>query len=70
MKINKLINNKNQIMQGPLEIIPRVFNDERGYFYETWNQRDFQKNVSPNINFVQDNQSLSKKAPLTQRQID
>ncbi len=37
---------------------PRVFNDARGYFFESWRQRDFDALVRP-IRFVQDNESCS-----------
>lgn len=39
-------------------IEPRVFGDERGYFFESWSQKDFDENVRP-IKFVQDNESKS-----------
>lgn len=41
-------------------IEPRVFGDERGFFMESWNERDFNTQVE-NVNFVQDNHSRSKK---------
>lgn len=40
-------------------IEPRVFLDERGYFYESFNQKEFEEKVGKKINFVQDNQSKS-----------
>jgi dTDP-4-dehydrorhamnose 3,5-epimerase len=44
-------------------IEPKIFEDERGHFYESYNQEQFiKKNI--NINFVQDNQSLSHKNVL------
>ena len=30
-----------QILSGPLLITPKVFGDERGFFYESWNERNF-----------------------------
>ncbi|WP_028888623.1 dTDP-4-dehydrorhamnose 3,5-epimerase [Tenacibaculum ovolyticum] len=39
-------------------IEPKVFNDERGYFYESFNQHKFNENIEE-INFVQDNESKS-----------
>jgi len=48
---------------GLLEIIPKVFGDERGYFYESYNKELFQ-NFGVNFEFVQDNQSLSNKGVL------
>jgi dTDP-4-dehydrorhamnose 3,5-epimerase len=46
---------------GPLEIIPRKIEDERGYFSEIFRLRDFAARVGPTA-FVQDNQSLSVRA--------
>lgn len=45
-------------IEGPVIIKPRVFNDARGYFYESYNKADFDKEVAP-VDFVQDNQSMS-----------
>ncbi|PID45372.1 MAG: dTDP-4-dehydrorhamnose 3,5-epimerase [Proteobacteria bacterium] len=39
-------------------IEPQVFGDERGFFMETWQARDFQQNVA-DVQFVQDNHSKS-----------
>lgn len=43
---------------------PNVFRDERGVFYETYNQTVFEKNTGLKVNFVQDNQSVSSKGVL------
>ena len=46
-------------------IEPLVFGDERGFFMETWNQKEFAEKVSDKkIVFVQDNHSKSKKGIL------
>lgn len=46
-----------------LIIKPRVFEDDRGYFYESFNQEEYaQRGV--NLEFVQDNQSRSKRGVL------
>ena len=45
-------------IEGPLIIEPRVFRDDRGYFFESWSQRDFDAAVGP-VRFVQDNESKS-----------
>lgn len=42
---------------------PKVFGDERGYFMESWSQRDFEAAVCP-IHFVQDNESKSRYGVL------
>lgn len=43
---------------------PHVFQDERGVFYETYNQNVFEKITGLKVNFVQDNQSVSSKGVL------
>ena len=45
-------------ISGLLIIEPRVFEDARGYFFESFSQRDFDEKVQP-IVFVQDNESKS-----------
>ncbi|MBQ9474855.1 MAG: dTDP-4-dehydrorhamnose 3,5-epimerase [Bacteroidales bacterium] len=45
-------------IEGPLIIEPRVFGDARGYFFESYSQRDFDEIVAP-VAFVQDNESMS-----------
>ena len=64
MKVNKLRNKENQIINGPLEIKPKIFNDDRGYFYETWNAKDFEAKIDSETSFVQDNQSFSERGTL------
>ena len=43
---------------------PKIFEDPRGYFMETWRKEDFDKAIGQSINFVQDNQSKSSKGVL------
>ena len=45
-------------------IEPKVHKDERGFFYESFNENNFLKEVGIKINFVQDNHSFSKKNVL------
>ena len=45
-------------------IEPDIFKDERGLFYESFNQQKFNEAVSQNITFVQDNHSKSSKGVL------
>ncbi|ALI01742.1 dTDP-4-dehydrorhamnose 3,5-epimerase [Pseudomonas sp. FW306-02-F02-AA] len=47
-----------------LIIEPKVFGDERGFFYESFNARDFQQATGLNTTFVQDNHSRSQKGVL------
>lgn len=45
-------------------IEPNVFADDRGYFFESYNEEKFNKALGQNINFVQDNESFSSKGVL------
>ena len=47
-------------IEGLVELMPRIFEDERGLFFESYNAEVFEKLGLPR-NFVQDNQSFSKK---------
>jgi dTDP-4-dehydrorhamnose 3,5-epimerase len=42
-------------------IEPRVFNDSRGFFYESFNERDFRVRTGVDVHFVQENHSLSAR---------
>ncbi len=48
---------------GLLEIIPTIYNDDRGWFYEFYKQDTFHKHTI-NYTFVQENQSFSKKGVI------
>lgn len=50
-------------IEGLCVIEPKVFGDARGYFMETYNEQDMEK-AGLHYNFVQDNQSASKKGVL------
>jgi len=50
-------------LKGVLVIKPKVFEDARGYFFESYNANLF-KQAGLNLDFVQDNQSLSQKGVL------
>lgn len=43
---------------------PKVFADARGYFMETWRASDFNEHIGHEVNFVQDNQSMSSRGVL------
>ena len=64
MEIQKIVSNKNKIIDGPLLIEENIYTDERGFFVESWNQRLFNECIKKEINFVQDNHSYSKKGVL------
>ena len=51
------------VLDGVYIIEPTVFGDERGYFMETYSQRDMEE-AGLDMNFVQDNQSMSAKGVL------
>lgn len=58
-----MINVIETAIPGVVIIEPKVFGDARGYFMETWSQRDFDAQVRP-IKFVQDNESKSSYGVL------
>jgi len=71
LKINETLRSKRMgkitVEETPIEglkvISPTVFGDNRGYFMETYNYNDF-KEAGIDCQFVQDNQSASKKGVL------
>tara|TARA_Y200000002_G_C22470517_1_gene574379 strand:- start:25 stop:624 length:600 start_codon:yes stop_codon:yes gene_type:complete len=68
LKTQKLFFKNEDTITGPLLITPNVFKDERGFFMESWNIKDWEKilnkdNQSIN-NFVQDNHSKSTRGVL------
>jgi len=58
-----MINVIETAIPGVLILEPKVFGDARGYFMESWNQRDFEAAVGP-VRFVQDNESKSRYGVL------
>lgn len=54
---------KETAIKGVYVIEPRVFNDERGYFFEAFKQAEFEANVGK-VDFVQDNESKSSRGVL------
>lgn len=50
-------------LPGVLVLEPEVFGDARGYFFESWNQRDFDALAGP-VHWVQDNESKSRYGVL------
>lgn len=51
-----------EVIKTPIESVviiePRIFTDPRGYFFESFSQREFNEKVRP-VTFVQDNESMS-----------
>lgn len=58
-----MINVIQTTIPGVVIIEPKLFGDDRGYFMETWSQKDFDEQVRP-IKFVQDNESKSSYGVL------
>lgn len=58
------MNLKETRLEGCFIIEPKVFEDKRGYFCETFNQKTFNNQTGLVIDFVQDNESLSSKGVL------
>lgn len=66
-------------IDGLLIIEPRIFGDARGYFFESFNAREFAEKTGIQVNFVQDNESMShygvlrglhfQKPPYTQSKL-
>lgn len=51
-------------LKGCFILEPKIINDERGYFMESFNENTFQTAVGQEVHFVQDNQSFSTKGVL------
>ena len=51
-------------LKGCFIIEPKVLEDHRGYFFESFNQNRFNELIGKNIDFVQDNESFSSKGVL------
>ena len=51
-------------LKGCFIIEPKVLEDHRGYFFESFNQNKFNDLIGKNIDFVQDNESFSSKGVL------
>mgnify|MGYP001209587547 CR=1 FL=1 len=64
MEFHKLRSNKGNEIYGPLILKPKVFHDERGFFYENWNFNNFNKIIGKEIIFKQENISFSSKGVL------
>ena len=58
------MNIKTTTLEGCFIIEPKVFDDERGYFFESFHQKKFQELTGVKTQFVQDNQSMSQRGVL------
>ena len=64
MQVEQLTTASGQVMDGPLLITPQIFGDDRGFFYESWNQQRFDGAIGAPISFSQDNHSRSSRGVL------
>ena len=74
MQVEQLVSTCNgALLKGPLLLTPRVFGDDRGFFFESWNQRVFRDALveggcneadAKEIEFCQDNHSRSGRGVL------
>ena len=59
MKFSSLKTNNNLNIAGSFIISPRIISDERGFFFESWNQLKFDEIIGKRVSFCQDNHSRS-----------
>ena len=64
MQVEQLRTPSGVFMEGPLLITPQVFGDDRGFFFESWNQRRLDEAVGTPTTFCQDNHSRSSRGVL------
>ena len=64
MQVEPLQTAQGLSIEGPLLITPRVFGDDRGWFFESWNQNNFNEAVGETVVFSQDNHSRSVRGVL------
>ena len=64
MKVEQLTSPQGKVIDGPLLITPRSFSDDRGWFFESWNQRHFDEAVGNPVVFSQENHSRSSSGVL------
>ena len=68
LKYSQLSNENSKIIRGPILLKPKIFGDDRGFFFESWNKKNlyevFKDNDQKEAIFVQDNHSKSTKGVL------
>lgn len=64
MQFERLQSPQGATVDGPLLVSPRAFGDDRGWFFESWNQRTFDAAVGEAVVFSQDNHSRSIQGVL------
>ena len=64
MIFEKILSNKGNLISDLYLFTPKIFEDARGCFYESWNKNIFNNIIGKEIEFVQDNQSISSLGVL------
>ena len=64
MLFKRVKSQKGLFFEGPLLLEPNLFQDQRGFFYESWNKSEFNKIIDEEIEFRQDNHSFSTRGVL------
>ena len=64
MQVEPLQSPQGATIAGPLLVSPQAFGDDRGWFFESWNQRKFDEAVGEAVVFSQDNHSRSVQGVL------
>ena len=64
MQIKTLKSEKDNKINGPLILNPDRYFDNRGFFFESWNEKKFNDIISKKVTFVQDNHSVSFQGVL------
>ena len=41
LEFSELCNEKSKVIKGPILLKPKIFGDDRGFFYESWNKKDW-----------------------------
>ena len=50
LQYSELSNENSQVIRGPVLLKPKIFGDDRGFFYESWNQEIFNNAVGEEVN--------------------
>ena len=64
VKVEQLTSFQGVVIDGPLLIKPKAFSDDRGWFFESWNQRHFDEAIGDSVVFSQENHSRSSSGVL------
>ena len=64
MQVEPMQSSHGNTVAGPLLITPRAYGDDRGWFFESWNQRKFDDAAGETVLFSQDNHSRSIQGVL------